>query len=147
MKRNLAAALAALTLAACSQSDAVAPQNSATPTLESLSDAPNDWSGLSGAVRRSPGESGLFVSSPISTDLNAMLGTDVIAFRRAMVDAGPLRQGPDDTLVTRSESGAGWVVLQPGDHAMATGFRDGSGWRVHRTPGSHVPIAPDLREQ
>ena len=138
---------AAMLLTGCTQSDATAPESNATPPLESLSDTPNDWSALSGAVGRPPGESGLFVSSAISTDLHALLGADLTAFRQAMVDAGALRRGPDDTLVSRSDSGAGWLVLQPSDHAMAVGFRDGEGWRTHRTPGSNVPIPADLRLQ
>jgi hypothetical protein len=139
--------LAVLATSACGQSDAVAPSNIAVPELESLSDAPNDWSSLSGAIGRPPGESDLFSASAISTDLNALLGPDVTAFRQSMVDAGPLRRGPDDVLVTRSESGAGWVVIQPQEHAMAAGFRVGKDWKVRRTPGSEVPIPPDLRTE
>ena len=147
MIRSTILLIAVLAASACGQSDAVAPPNSAVPELESLSDAPNDWSSLSGAIGRPPGESDLFFASAISTDLKALLGPDVTAFRQSMVDAGPLRRGPGDVLVTRSESGAGWVVLQPQEHAMAAGFRMGDGWKVRRTPGSDVPIPQDLQTE
>ena len=147
MRRATILLIAALSASACGQSDAVAPANTAVPALESLSDVPNDWSTLSSAIGRTPGESGLFATSAISTDLNALVGADLTAFRQAMVDAGPLRRGPNNVLVTRSESDAGWVVLQPQDTAIATGFRVGGEWRVRRTPGSEVPIPADLRTQ
>ncbi len=147
MKRILPAAIAALVLQGCGQSDAVAPQANDLPPLESLGDTPGDWSGLSGAIGRPPGESGLFVTSVISTDLHAMLGRDIAAFREAMVDAGALRRTQDNLLVSRSDTGAGWIVLQPSDHAIAVGFRTEQGWRTHRTPGSDVPIPDDLRLQ
>jgi hypothetical protein len=139
--------LIALPLAGCGKSDSIAPRNTVMPAPDMMSESPGDWTRLSGAVGRTPSESSLFVRSAMSTDLNAMLGADAEDFRRAMADAGPLRPGAEGTLVTRSESGQGWLVLQPGDHAIAARFRSGKGWRRVRTPGSDVPLPEDLRTE
>ena len=133
-------------LMSCGDSGPVAPANTITPDLNAMSDAPGDWSGLRGAVGRTPADSGLFTVSAIAIDLDAMLGKDAAAFKEAMNDAEPLQAEPNGVLVSRSASGKAWLVIQPGDHAMAAGLLSAGTWRVVHTPASEVPIPQDLRQ-
>jgi hypothetical protein len=144
MIRTMLILLTPLALVACNNASVVAPDNTVPPPLESIRDAPGDWSRLSGAVGRRPAESALLINSAITVDLNSMLGADASAFRTALADAGELRPEAGGILVTRSASGRGWLVIQPDDHAIAAGLKRGERWRVYRTPGSNIPLPVDL---
>jgi hypothetical protein len=125
-----------LFLAGCSAAPDNIAENAAVPTLNELSEAPGDWSGLDRMVGRLPSESGLIESSPISVDLNATLGPAAGAFRDAMMRSGRLeRRG---ALLVASGPDA-WLVLQPGEHAFRAGLKQGDGWKEWQTPGSVVP--------
>jgi len=124
-----------IALAACSNSDKWA-DNAATPSLNTLSEAPGDWSALSGMIGRRPSESGLIENSPISIDLNARLGPDAKSYRDAMMRAGPLsREG--DLLVARGPEAS--LVIQPAEHAFRASLRRGGQVQEWQTPGANVP--------
>ncbi len=130
-----------LPLAACG--DETVAANAAVPELNVMAETPGDWSDLRGMVGRAPAESGLFERSPITVDLNALLGEDAAAYRLAMGNASPLRrEGP--LLVTLSPTRQAYLVLLPGDHALEAGLRKGNGWRVVRTPGAEVPRTAEI---
>jgi hypothetical protein len=113
-------------------------EDAVPPVLNELAETPGDWSRLAGAVGRTPVDSGLLTHSPITVDLNALLGADAEAYRAAMADAGPLvREG--GVLVSRSPSGNGYIVIQPAEHAMEIGLRRRGEWRTFHTAGVSVP--------
>jgi hypothetical protein len=132
---RLSTTLLPLLLAACSNGDKWA-ENAATPSLNVLSEAPGDWSGLESMVGRRPSESGLFEGSPISVDLNARLGEAAKPYRDAMMSAGPLtRQG--NLLVSRAPDA--WLVLDPEDHAFRAALRRNGRVEEWQTAGADVP--------
>lgn len=129
--RMLPLLFAAAVLAACSNDDKWA-KNVETPELDQMAEAPGDWTALDGMIGRTPAESGLIESSPVSVDLNARLGAMAKPYRDAMMAAGPLtRQG--NYLVARA-AGA-WLVIDPAGHA----FRAGMGEQEWTTAGADVP--------
>lgn len=129
--------LAAALLGGCGNGDMVA-ENAVPPTVNELAETPGDWSGLSGAIGRTPIDSGLLKNSPISVDLNAMLGPSVDAFGAVMADSTPLvREGP--VLVSRARSGEAYLIIDPADHALEAGMRQRNLWRSWQTAGADVP--------
>lgn len=133
----------ALALSGCGD-DTKYAQQAVPPALNEMAETPGDWSRLTGAVGRTPGDSGLLTNSPITVDLNAMLGAQVEAYRAAMADAGPLVR-EDGVWVSRSRTGNGYLVIQPRDHAMEAGLRQDGKWRTFRTAGSDVPRPATVR--
>lgn len=131
----------AVLLAGCGGPDKYA-ENAATPDLATASETPGDWSQLRPMIGQTPDESGLLRErSPISVDLNALLGPNAERFRTAMAGASPLvRQGP--VLVTIAPSRQAYLVILPSDHAFEAGFKDGGSWRTFRTAGAMVPRPP-----
>lgn len=124
-----------LLLAACSGPDKWA-DNAVTPPLETMAEAPGDWSALDGMVGRRPSESGLIESSAISVDLNARLGSSAKPYRDAMMAAGPLtRQG--NLLVARAPDA--WLVLDPAGRAFRAGLRRDGVVEEWQTAGADVP--------
>ena len=122
-------------LAACGSGDKWA-DNVATPPLETIAEAPGDWSALDGMIGRRPSESGLIDSSAVSTDLNSTIGPSVGAYRNAMMAAGPLtRRG--EYLVSRAPDA--WLVLDPAGHAFRAALRRGGRWEEWHTPGADLP--------
>jgi hypothetical protein len=134
---------AATLLAACGNNNTVAA-NAVVPDLNTTSEAPGDWSALSHAVGQTPAASGLLQQSPITVDLNALLGPNAEAFRLALGDATPLRR-EGELLVTMAQTGRAYLVLHPAEHAIAAGFRQGTGWRSYRTPGTNVALPAEIR--
>ena len=129
----------AFALSACG-SERVA-NNAAVPQLADMTENPGDWSALELMVGRTPGDSGLLDSSPISVDLTAKLGPHGEAYRSAMMRAGPLtRRG--GLLVARAPDA--WLILQPADHAMRLALKTPTGWREWQTAGANVPLPPGL---
>lgn len=127
----------AAALAACGDSDKVA-QNVALPDLNTTSETPGDWSLLALAVGRTPADSGLLAQSPITVDLNAMLGREVPRFRLAMTDATALtRDGR--VLFTVGGSDGAYLLIFPADHALEAGLKNRNGWQIFRTPASEIP--------
>ena len=136
MKPALSIAFALL-LAACGNDDQVA-SNGPLPDLATMSETPGDWSALDGLIGRTPADSGLFVASPITVDLNAMLGPSAGLYRTAMGNASRLdRLG--SVLVTIGEGGQAFLTIQPADHAIEAGIRIQGRWRLFHTPGAQVP--------
>jgi len=134
--KQLVLVLAILT-AACNQNDKIA-QNAAMPPLNVASETPGDWSDLNLLVGRTPADSGLFADSPITVDLNALLGAQATTYRRAIEGGSALtRVGP--VLVTVAPDRSAYLLLYPADHALEAGLKTASGWRQWNTPGSHVP--------
>jgi len=124
-------------LAACGGNDKIA-QNAATPPLEVTSETPGDWSDLQLMVGRTPADSGLFEDSPITVDLNALLGRDATTFRRAIEGGSALTQvGP--VLVTLARDRTAYLIIYPDDHALEAGLKHAGDWRRWNTPGSAVP--------
>lgn len=135
-------ALGAVLLSGCGSGDMVA-ENAVPPTVNELAETPGDWSGLSGAIGRTPIDSGLLTTSPISVDLNAMLGPSLGAYRSVMSNATPLvREGP--LLVSRARNGQGYLIIDPEDHALVAGLRQQRLWRSWSTAGSDVPQPPSV---
>ncbi|GAA4010695.1 hypothetical protein GCM10022280_04950 [Sphingomonas swuensis] len=135
--RHFLLVLPILLASACSGDEKVS-SNAATPSLEVMTEQPGDWSELDRMVGRTPFESGLLDESPVTVDINSVLGPEASRFRDAMADAGPLTRR-DDLLVATSKSGKAWLVLQPGEHAFRAALRTGQGWREWSTPGTNVP--------
>lgn len=137
-------ALLAFLLAGCGGPGKYA-ENAATPDLQTISEAPGDWSQLRPMIGRTPDESGLLrEQSPISVDLNALLGPNAERFRTAMAGASPLLS--DGTaLVTISPSRQAYLAIVPADHALHVGLRDQAGWRTYRTPGADSSLPPQVR--
>lgn len=132
---RLALLASLLALAACSGSDKWA-DNATVPPLDVIDEAPGDWSALDGMIGRRPSESGLIEDSPISVDLNALLGPDAGPYRDAMMRAGPLvREG--DLLVARGPDAS--LVIQPAEHAFRATLRRGGRTLDWQTPGADVP--------
>jgi len=130
--------------AACSNSDTdKIAENAIPPSLNVGTEAGGDWSPLQLMAGRAPAESGLFVNSPITTDLNAMLGPDLPRYREAMATGSTLsREGP--VLVTAARGRNAYLVIYPADHAMEAGLRGPGGWRTWTTPGAAVPRVPTV---
>ncbi len=82
MRWTLLAAAAVVGLAACG-SDAVADRDGPVPNLSEMVETQGDWLLLNVLVDRRPAESELLMQSPITVDLNAMLGqgSPIIASR------------------------------------------------------------------
>lgn len=125
-----------LALSGCGNDDKWA-EEAVPPSINEMAETPGDWSRLSGAINRTPGDSGLLTSSPITVDLNALLGPDAEAYKAAMADAGPLHW-EDGMLVSRSHAGRGYLVIDPRDHAMEAGLLAGRNWKSFRTAGAEV---------
>jgi len=89
MRWTLLAAAAVIGLAACG-SDAVADRDDPIPNLSEMVGTQGDWSLLNVLVDRPPVESELLMQSPITVDLNAMLGPRIFDYRERMAVAGPL---------------------------------------------------------
>lgn len=129
-------------LIGCGDTDKIA-NNALAPDLETMTEEPGDWSALAQLVGRTPAESGLLQQSPITVDLNALLGANAGPFRLQMGRGSPLtREG--GVLVTVGDGGAAYLVLQPGDHAMEAGLKERDGWRRYSTPGAAVPTPPSV---
>ena len=127
-----------LTLAAAACGSDTFAENAIPPALNAGTEAGGDWSPLQHMAGRAPAESGLFVNSPITTDLNAMVGPDLARYRAAMATGSPLtRQGP--VLVTAARGGDAYLVIHPADHAMEAGLKGPGGWRTWTTPGASRP--------
>lgn len=141
--RGASILFSAALLAGCGSGDSFA-ENAVPPTINELAETPGDWSRLSGAIGRTPGESALFISSPITVDLNALLGPDSEAFRSAMADAGPL-VWEEGVLVTRSRKGDAYLLIAPGDRALEAGLRGRQGWRSSRTAGADITRPATVR--
>lgn len=132
----------AAALPGCGNADNVA-ENAVPPSVNAMAETPGDWSALEGAIGRTPQDSGLFTTSPVAVDLNAMLGPSVDAFRALMADATPLnREG--SVLVTRSRSGQAYLIIHPADHALEAGLRQRNLWRSVRTAGADIPRPPSV---
>jgi hypothetical protein len=142
--KQLALVLAALLTAACNQNDRIA-QNAATPPLNVMSETPGDWSDLRLLVGRTPAESGLFEDSPITVDLNALLGPDAIVYRRAIKGGSALTRS-GDVFVTVAPDRSAYLVIYPADHALEAGLKRANGWRRWNTPGSQVPRPPAIEQ-
>jgi hypothetical protein len=136
--------LLSLAAAACSNANSeTIAENAVPPSLNVGSEAGGDWSPLAYMAGRPPAESGLLVNSPITTDLNAMLGAESARFRDAMATGSTLtRDGP--VLVTGSRGGDAYLVIHPADHAMEAGLKGPNGWRTWTTPGASVPRPPSV---
>jgi hypothetical protein len=130
-------------LAACGRGEELAA-NAQTPDLETMVETPGDWSALAQAMGRTPADSGLLQQSPIITDLDALLGGRAKDYRLALGDATPL-QREGGVLVTIGKSGRAWLVIAPGDHALAAGLKDGDEWQRFETPGAQVPLPPSVK--
>lgn len=137
MARTLILLSLSLLLPACG--DQSVASNAAVPDLNVMSETPGDWSDVRLLEGRTPAESGLFEDSPVTVDLNALVGEDVQAFRRAMATAGPIvRAGP--VLWTASRDGSAYLLIYPDDHAIEAGLKRRGVWEVFRTPGAEVPV-------
>jgi hypothetical protein len=141
MKQYIILILAA-GVAACGGDDKIA-NNAVVPDLGTMTEAPGDWSALEQLVDRTPAESGLLQQSPITVDLNALLGADVGRFRLQMGRGSPLTR-ENGVLVTVGDGGAAYLVLQPGDHALEAGLKKPDGWQRYVTPGATVPTPPSV---
>ncbi len=142
MRYRFTIILAAVTVG-CGASDKIAT-NAVAPDLNTMAEAPGDWSGLTQAVGRTPAESGLLQRSDISVDLNSLLGREVEAFRLALGDATPLtREG--SLLVTLGRSGDAYLVIEPADHALVAGLKRDGRWQRFATPGANVPVPPTVQ--
>ncbi|UUR06933.1 hypothetical protein [Sphingomonas glaciei] len=127
--------LLVVSLSACSGEDKWA-DNSVTPSLNQMAEAPGDWTALDGMVGRRPSESGLIDTSTISVDLNARLGASAKAYRNAMMAAGPLtRRGK----YMVAEAPDAWLVLDPEGHAFRAGLRRNGQVEEWSTAGAEVP--------
>ena len=127
----------AILTTACNQNDRIA-QNAATPPLEVTSETPGDWSDLRLLTGRTPADSGLFQDSPITVDLNALLGAEATNYRRAIEGGSALTQvGP--VLVTTAADRTAYLGIHPSDPALEAGLKTAAGWRRWNTPGSRVP--------
>lgn len=130
-------------LSACGNRDVVA-EEAVPPAVNELAEMPGDWSALASAVGRTPGDSALFVNSPVTVDLNAMLGPDAEAFRSAMVDAAPLaREG--GVLVSASRAKRAYLLIDPAGHALEAGLRREGRWQRYRTAGTELDLPPSIR--
>ena len=133
---------AVLVLGACGNDEKWA-EDAVPPSVDKTTEKPGDWSRLAGAVNRTPADSGLLTNSSITVDLNAMLGSEVDAYRGAMADSGPL-SWEAGVLVSRSEAGKGYLIIDPRDHALEAGLRSGGKWRSYRTSGSDLNRPPTI---
>ena len=137
-------ALLALAASSCGGPDTIAA-NAVAPDLNLMASTEGDWSGLAGALNRTPAESGLLRGSDISVDLNALLGRDQEAFRLALGDATPLaREG--ELLVTVGRSGNAYLLIDPADHALEAGLKRAGNWQQYRTPGSDIARPPSVEQ-
>ncbi|WP_205479324.1 hypothetical protein [Sphingomonas arenae] len=133
---------AAVVLSGCGNDEKWA-EGAVPPSVNEMAETPGDWSRLAGSINRTPGDSGLLTNSPITVDLNAMLGPDVDAYRGAMADSGPLHW-ESGLLVSRSHAGRGYLVIDPRDHAMEAGLQSAGKWRSYRTSGSDLARPPTV---
>ena len=133
--RSLAAA-AVVGLAACN-SGAVADRNTRVPNLNEMVDTQPDWSLLKVLTNRRPAESELLMQSPITGDLNAMMGPKIFGYRKQMAVAGPLlRDGTMLISVTAPGPHAAYLIIEPAEFAIEAGWRESGCWHVERTAGT-----------
>ena len=136
MRWTLLAAAAAIGLAACGN-DAVAARDGPLPNLSEMVETSGDWSLLNAFVDRPQAESDLLKQSPITVDLNAMLGPRIFDYRERMAAAGPLvRNGPMLVSVTPPGPDAAYLMIEPADNAIEAGWRESGRWHVERTAGT-----------
>ncbi len=136
MRWTLLAAAAVIGLAACG-SDAVADRDGPVPNLSEMVETQGDWSLLNVLVDRPPAESELLMQSPITVDLNAMLGPRIFDYRKRMAVAGPLvRNGTMMVSVTPPGPDAAYLMIEPGDNVIEAGWRESGRWHVERTAGT-----------
>ncbi len=129
-------AAAAIGLAACGN-DAVADRDAPVPNLSEMVETQGDWSLLNVLANRRPAESELLMQSPITVDLNAMLGPRVFDYRKRMAAAGPLvRIGTTLVSVTPLGPNAAYLMIEPSDYAIEAGWRESGRWHVERTAGT-----------
>ncbi len=129
-------AAAVIGLAACGN-DAVADRNAPVPNLSEMVETQGDWSMLNVLVDRPPAESELLMQSPITVDLNAMLGPRVFDYRKRMAAAGPLVRNKTMLVsVTPPGLNAAYLMIEPSDYAIEAGWRESGRWHVERTAGT-----------
>jgi hypothetical protein len=129
--------LIALSAACNSNADTIA-EDAIPPALNLGTEAGGDWSPLQHMAGRPPAESGLLINSPITTDLNALLGRDLARYRDAMATGSTVaREGA--VMVTAARAGDAYLVIHPADHALEAGLKGPDGWRTWTTPGARVP--------
>ena len=133
MRWTLLAAAAVIGLAACG-SDAVADRDGPVPNLSEMVEPHGDWSLLNVLVDRPPAQSELLKQSPITVDLNALVGARIFDYRERMAAAGPLvRNGTMLVSVTPSGPDAAYLMIEPKDNAIEAGWRESGRWHVERT--------------
>ena len=136
MRWTMLAAATVISLAACSD-DAVADRDGPVPNLSEMAETPGDWSLLNAFVDRPQADSDLFKQSPITVDLNAMLGPRIFDYRKRMAAAGPLvRNGTMLVSVTPPGPDAAYLMIEPGDNVIEAGWRESGRWHVERTAGT-----------
>ncbi len=136
MRCTLLVAVAVIGLAACGSS-AVADRDAPIPKLNEMVEKRGDWSLLNVLVNRPPAESELLMQSPITGDLNAMLGAQVFDYRKRMAAAGPLvRDGTMLVSVTPPGPNAAYLMIEPGETVLEAGWRKSGRWHVERTAGT-----------
>ena len=130
------AAVAVIALPAC-DGGAVADRNAKVPNLNEMVETQPDWSLLEVLANRRPAESELLMQSPITVDLNAMMGSKIFGYRKQMAVAGPLtRNGTMLVSVTAPGPHAAYLMIEPAKFAIEAGWRESGRWHVERTAGT-----------
>lgn len=128
-----------LVLAGCEEDTTVAPADTKLPPLNEIAETPGDWSLLNVLVDRHPDGSELLVQSPISIDLNAMVGPAIFDYRQRMAAAGPLtRDGDLLYSVTPPGPNAAYLIIDPDQRAIAAGWKKDGKWHVQHTAGADM---------
>ena len=122
--------------------------NVATPSDDIAGTA--DWGSLDTFVNRNPIESGLLDRSPISSDLEALLGDRTAVLKSNLETSSPLeREG--STLFTSGNkaheggSDAAYLLIAPAAKAIEVGLWQKGKLSVYKTPGSHIAKPGDIR--
>ena len=122
--------------------------NVATPSDDVAGAA--DWSSLDTFVSKNPIESGLLDRSPISSDLEALLGDKTAVLKTNLETSSPLeREG--STLFTSGNkaheggSDAAYLLIDPAAKALEVGLWQKGKLSVYKTPGSDIAKPKDIR--
>lgn len=136
--RTLLFSVVVLVSAGCSD-DPIAERGTPLPDLNEITEPIGDWSLLSVLVDRRPADSQLLLQSPITVDLNAVVGPGVFDYRQRMAKAGPLvRDGELLVAVTPQGPDAAYLVIDEPQRAIEAGWKKDGRWHVERTAGSEI---------
>jgi hypothetical protein len=145
------AIVAVALLAGCSEPAATnnAAANVATPEPNPAA-SPSGWAGLRNDIGKYPRDIGLFETSAIGDDLQALLGDDFDTFKTNMEVQGSLTEEDGVLWVSGNKPHQGgdeaaYLLIDPAAEQLEVGLWHDGRFRTFTTPGAAIAKPVDVR--